>query len=209
MSFKKGDIVTVSNRFEDYLGTALVLYKDGEKVDIKIIDDPTGSKDVPEGGILLRYESNNSIFAAYCDVLEISEDTDVIKLRIYNTLSVINRRFSTRYPAFIKVGISPLELNQTFEGIIRNMSLRGFMVNTDVDLEVDSLVKLSFEFEGRTVDIKARIERKNVLDGNYIYGLCAVDLDYDQKILMRSIITELKEKNRKLIERIIRDYIGD
>lgn len=83
------------------------------------------------------------------------------------------------------------------------------MVNTDVDLEVDSLVKLSFEFEGRTVDIKARIERKNVLDGNYIYGLCAVDLDYDQKILMRSIITELKEKNRKLIERIIRDYIGD
>lgn len=209
MSFKKGDIVTVSNKFEEYLGTALVLYWNDEQVDIKIIDEQICLKEVPEGKILLGYENNNSIFAVYCHIENKFEDTGVIRLQVSEAFSVINRRFSTRYPAFFKVGISPLELQETFEGIIRNMSLRGFMVNTNVELEKNSLVMIDVELDERPVRLKARVTRKNEQEGNYIYGLNAVELSNDQKILMRSIITELKEKNRKITERIIRGYIGN
>lgn len=209
MSFKKGDIVTVSNKFEEYMGTALVLHRDDEEVDIKIIDEPINCEDIPEGRMLLGYESYNSIYAVYCDVARKVDDSGVIRLKISKTFSVINRRFSTRYPAFFKVDISDLELVQPFEGVIRNMSLRGFMVNTHVNLDVNNFVKMNIKLDSRTVSLKARIARKNGQNGNFNYGLCAVDLGYDEKILMRSIVTELKEKNRKISERIIKGYIGD
>mgnify|MGYP000942999534 CR=1 FL=1 len=209
MSFKKGDIVTVSNVYEEYLGTALVLYMNDKQVDIKIIGEQAGFKEIPEGKVLLGYENNNSVYAAYCEYLKKCQDTGVIQLQIIDAISVINRRFSTRYPAFYKVGISPLEFKETFEGIIRNMSLRGVMLNTHADLEVNDFVVLDIEHEDGKVRIKARIARKNGQDGKYIYGLNAVDLDYDQKVVMRSIITELKEKNRKSSERIIKEYIGN
>ncbi len=209
MSFKKGDIVTASNKFEDYMGTALVLHRDDEEVEIKIIDEPINVEDIPEGRMLLGYESYNSIYAVYCDVVRKADDSGVIRLKISKTFSVINRRFSTRYPAFLKVDISDLELLQPFEGVIRNMSLRGFMVNTHVNLDVNNFVKMNIKLDSRMVSLKARVARKNGQNGSFNYGLCAVDLGYDEKILMRSIVTELKEKNRKISERIIKGYIGD
>ncbi|AEV68746.1 PilZ domain-containing protein [Acetivibrio clariflavus] len=209
MIFKKGDIVTVSNMFEEYMGTALILYKDEEKIDIKIIDEQTGLDVVPGEEILLKYENDNTIFAAYCNILKRLEESGALLLRVKKTFSVINRRFSTRYPAFFKVSISPLDSEQVFEGVIKNMSLRGFMVTTDAELSVNDLVKMGLEYDGRIVELKARIIRKSGQDGNYIYGLCIVDLGYDEKLLLRSIITELKEEKRKLSEKIIREYIGN
>ncbi len=209
MSFKKGDIVTVTNKLEEYVGTALVLHRDDEQVEIKIIDEVINYEDVPEGRVLLGYESYNSIYAVYCDVLEKTDKNGVIKLRVSKTFSVINRRFSTRYPAFFKVGINDGLSPQGFDGVIRNMSLRGFMVNTHVDLNINHFVKMSIRLDSRSVDVRARIARKNEQNGSYNYGLFAVDLGYDEKILMRSIITELKEKNRKISEKIIKEYIGE
>lgn len=209
MSFIKGDIVTVSNKLEEYVGTALVLHRNDERVDIKIIDEHIAYEDIPEGRLLLGYESYNSIYAVYCDVIKKVDDAGVIELRVSKTFSVINRRFSTRYPAFFKVGIAAEESFEHFEGVIRNMSLRGFMVNTHVDLNVNNFVKMNLKLDSRTVALKARIARKNGQNDSFNYGLCAVDLGYDEKILMRSIITELKEKNRKISEKIIKGYIGD
>ena len=209
MIFKNGDLVTVFNIYEEYMGTALILYRDDERVDIKIFDEQSGIQVVPGSEILLRYENNNTIFAAYCNILERSKESGALLLRVRKTFSVINRRFSTRYPAFFKVRISPLDSEQVFEGAIKNMSLRGFMVTTDAELSLNQLVKMAFEYDGRTVELKARIVRKSGRGENYIYGLCAVDLDYDQKILLRAIITELKEKNRKISERIIKGYVGN
>jgi len=209
MSFKKGDIVTISNKFERYMGTALVLHRDDEQVDVRIIDEQIDCEGVPEERLLLGYESYNSIYAVYCDVVKKDDNTGVIQLRISKTFSVINRRFSTRYPAFFKVGISAVDMFEPFDGVIRNMSLRGFMVNTHVNLEVNNFVKMDIKLDSRTVSVKARVARKNGQNGNFNYGLCAVGLGYDEKILMRSIITELKEKNRKISEKIIKGYIGD
>lgn len=209
MSFKKGDIVTVSNKLEEYMGTALVLHRDDEHVDIKIIDEQIDYEDVPEGRIVLGYESYNSIYAIYCDVIKKADDSGVITLRISKTFSVINRRFSTRYPAFFKVGIFAEELIEPFEGVIRNMSLRGFMVNTHVNLDVNNFVEMKIKLDSRTVDLKARVARKDGQKDNFNYGLCAVGLGYEEKIVMRSIITELKEKNRKISEKIIKGYISD
>ncbi|WP_010243176.1 PilZ domain-containing protein [Acetivibrio cellulolyticus] len=209
MSFKKGDIVTVSNKLEEYVGTALILYRDDEMVDIKIIDEHVASEDVPDGRILLGYESYSSIYAVYCDVLEKADEAGVIKLRISKTFSVINRRFSTRYPAFFKVDIAAGEPLETFDGVIRNMSLRGFMVNTHVDLSVNHMVEMGIKLDSRNVSVKARVARKSGQGGSFNYGLYIVDLGYDEKILMRSMVTELKEKNRKISEKLIRGYIGE
>jgi hypothetical protein len=209
MSFKKGDIVTVSNKFEEYMGTALVLHRDDEEVLIKIIDEPINIDEIPDRKVLLGYESHNSIYAVYCDVERKTDDSGAIELKISKTFSVINRRFSTRYPAFFKVYIYYSELLQPFEGVIRNMSLRGFMVNTHANLDVNNFVNMDIQIDSRTVSVKARIARKNGQNGNFNYGLCAVDLGYDEKILMRTVLSQLKEKNRKISERIIKGYIGD
>lgn len=209
MSFKKGDIVTATNKLEEYVGTALVLHRDDEQVAIKIIDEITNYGDVPEGRLLLGHESYNSIYAVYCDVIEKADKDGVIKLKVSKTFSVINRRFSTRYPAFFKVGITDGLSSHEFDGVIRNMSLRGFMVNTHVDLNENHFVKMNIKLDSRTVDVKARIARKSEQNGSFNYGLFAVDLGYDEKILMRSIITELKEKNRKISEKIIKEYVRE
>ncbi|NLL05487.1 MAG: PilZ domain-containing protein [Clostridiaceae bacterium] len=209
MSFKKGDIVTVSNKFEEYMGTALVLHRDDEEVLIKIIDEPINIDETPDRKVLLGCESHNSIYAVYCDVERKTDDSGAIELKISKTFSVINRRFSTRYPAFFKVYIYDSELLQPFEGVIRNMSLRGFMVNTHANLDVNNFVNMDIQIDSRTVSVKARIARKNGQNGNFNYGLCAVDLGYDEKILMRTVLSQLKEKNRKISERIIKGYIGD
>ncbi|OPZ89807.1 MAG: PilZ domain protein [Firmicutes bacterium ADurb.Bin419] len=209
MSFKKGDIVTVTNKLEEYVGTALVLYRDDEQVELKIIDEVINYEDVPEGRVLLGYEAYNSIYAVYCDILKKADKEGVLKLKVSKTFSVINRRFSTRYPAFFKVGITDGLTSQGFDGVIRNMSLRGFMVSTHVDLNINHFVKMSIKLDSRTVDVKARIARKNEQNGSFNYGMFAVDLGYDEKILMRSVIKELKEKNRKISEKIIKEYIGE
>lgn len=208
MSFKKGDIVTVSNKFEEYVGTALVLHRGDKEVDIKIIDEHGDYEDFPEGRVLLGYESYNSICAVYCDVVKKADEAGIIKLQISQTFSVINRRFSTRYPAFFKVDISDGVSLGDFEGVIKNMSLRGFMVNTHVDLSLNHFVKMSIKLDSHQVAIKARVARKSGQNGSFNYGLNAVDLGYDEKVLMRSLVSELKEKNRRISEKIIKGYIG-
>lgn len=209
MSFKKGDIVTVTNKLEEYVGTALVLHRDEGQVEIKIIDEAVNYEKVPEGRLLLGYESYNSIYAVYCDILEKTDKDGVIRLKVSKTFSVINRRFSTRYPAFFNVEINDGVSPQGFYGVIRNMSLRGFMVNTHVDLNINNFVKMNIRLDSRSVDVKAKIARKNEQNGSYNYGMLAVDLGYEEKILMRSIISELKEGNRRISEKIIREYIGE
>ncbi|MFZ5987231.1 MAG: PilZ domain-containing protein [Bacillota bacterium] len=201
--YKIGSVVSLSGAFEENIGSGVVLDLNDDFILLKLFDDDRFYIDLPDSSLFIGFELYNKIIVSSCTVLAHDLSQGIMKLKANKTFSMMNRRFSTRFPASIEAVVKPAASVNSYSASVKNVSLKGFMINTVVDLPVNRFVELSLNMNDNPVILRSMVTRKSERKGYYNYGLKVVDTGYNTKTLMNSIIRDLKEKQKKMTEDLL------
>ncbi|MGI6669905.1 MAG: PilZ domain-containing protein [Acetivibrionales bacterium] len=191
MGFDRHEEVFLSVYSIDYLLKCRVDENSGEIIKLSPLSGRNDMFQVHDPVVLLVYDTDLDMISA--DVAEIDPANGHVALRIRKKDIKEERRMYERYPVSLMVSARKRFSSKRINLMVRNISLYGMGVVSDVDLPEEEFLDIDLITDKNMFYFNSQIVWKNSIGNCFEYGLKLINYDIATKSYFEEYLKKLKE----------------